>query len=110
MTTLKLLTIGLVTVAALAVADRASAQTSAADELKRKVERTAPQYPAPGKVMCACAVAGFSSRAVGYLQSVFNDHGDGRMTVDVSCLYQTYDVYDGHAVYAAFCSQYELLK
>ena len=107
MSTLKMLAAGLVTAAALAVADRASAQTTAADEMKRKVERTAPQYPAPGKVMCACAVAGFSSRAVGYLQSVFNDHGDGRMTVDVSCLYQTYDVYDGHAVYAAFARVYE---
>ena len=109
MSTLKMLAAGLVTVAALSVADAGNSQT-AAEELKRKVERTAPQYPAPGKVMCACAVAGFSSRAVGYLQSVYNDHGDGRMTVDVSCLYQTFDVYDGHAVYAAFCSQYELLK
>ena len=105
-----MLAAGLAAAAVLAVADGASAQMTAAEEFKRKVERAAPQYPAPGKVMCACAVAGFSSRAVGYLQSVFNDHGDGRMTVDVSCLYQPYDVYDGHPVYASFCSQYVLLK
>jgi len=111
MSTMKMLATGLAAVAALAIADRASAQTfPSAEEFERKVERTAPRYPAPGKVMCACAVPGFSSRAVGYLSVARNDHGDGNLTVDVYCIYQTYDAYDGHAKYARVCADYELLK
>jgi hypothetical protein len=106
-----MLAAGLAIVTAVAVAGRAQATTplTAQEELQRRVERIAPPYPTlPGKVPCACFQNGFISRAVGYLNSIVNDHG-GYTTVDVWCVFHGFSA-SGQAAFVTACGDYRLLK